>query len=173
MALLICVSQHIADGFLFDLQTRGAVRDTVKLSQAAFWYKIYIAAAAAAAEQAYELQQLDIVMGYLNISMLDAAMAVWDVNNVADKDAFDMQQMRNGTCLCGTALTDLLKGTIGFSTAAAYTDPAGNCSGVCKFLQDIFGCLYSHMLCKPCHKLLKSMSPVQNVQLDTATILYL
>jgi hypothetical protein len=111
------------------LQTRGAVRDTVKLSQAAFWYKIYVAAAAAAAEQARELQLLNTALGFMNRSMIAALPAVWaetDVNQ-AYRDAFDAQQMLNASCLCPT-VTSLLTGTIGFTDSAAYI--AGSCSGM-------------------------------------------
>lgn len=110
------------------LQTRGAVRDTVKLSQAAFWFKVYIAAAAAAAEQARELQLLNTALGFMNRSMIDALPAVWadsDVNQ-AYRDVFDAQQMFNATCLC-TDATSVLSGTIGFTDSATYL--AGSCSG--------------------------------------------
>jgi hypothetical protein len=100
----------------------------VKLSLAAFWYKVYIAAAAAAAEQARELQLLNTALGFMNRSMIDALPAVWaetDVNQ-AYRDAFDVQQMFNASCLC-TNVTNLLTGTIGFTDSATYL--AGNCSG--------------------------------------------
>ncbi|WIA39913.1 hypothetical protein OEZ86_013355 [Tetradesmus obliquus] len=110
-------------------KTRGAVRDTVKLSQAAFWFKVYVAAAAAAAEQARELQLLNTALGFMNRSMIDALPAVWaeaDVNQ-AYRDAFDAQQMLNASCLCSN-VTSLLTGTIGFTDSAAYL--ASKCTGV-------------------------------------------
>lgn len=111
------------------LQTRGAVRDTVKLSQAAFWFKVYVAAAAAAAEQARELQLLNTALGFMNRSMIDALPAVWaeaDVNQ-AYRDAFDAQQMLNASCLCPN-MTSLLTGTIGYTDSATYL--ASKCTGV-------------------------------------------
>eukprot|EP00883_Tetradesmus_obliquus_P001212 jgi/Sobl393_1/11292/SZX78320.1 len=110
-------------------KTRGAVRDTVKLSQAAFWFKVYVAAAAAAAEQVRELQLLNTALGFMNRSMIDALPAVWaeaDVNQ-AYRDAFDAQQMLNASCLCSN-VTSLLTGTIGFTDSAAYL--ASKCTGV-------------------------------------------
>jgi hypothetical protein len=110
------------------LQTRGAVRDTVKLSQAAFWLKVYVAAAAAVAEQAKELQLLNTALGFMNRSMIDALPAVWaetDVNQ-AYRDAFDVQQIFNASCLCSN-VTSLLTGTIGFTDSTSYL--ASNCSG--------------------------------------------
>jgi hypothetical protein len=98
------------------------------LLQAAFWYKIYIAAVAAAAEQARELQLLNTALGFMNRSMIAALPAVWaesDVNQ-AYRDAFDAQQMLSASCLCPT-VTSLLAGTIDFTDSAAYL--AGSCSG--------------------------------------------
>lgn len=110
------------------LQTHGAVRNTVKLSDAAFWYKIHIAAAAAAAEQARELQLLRTAQGFMNSSMIGALPMVWaetDINQ-AWRDEFDQQQMFNATCLCSN-VTELLYGTIGYDST---TYQSVNCSGV-------------------------------------------
>lgn len=110
-------------------QTRGAVRDTVKLAQAAFWYKMYVAAAAAAAEQVAELQLINAALALLSSSMLSALPAVWAATGEAPtRDvAFDVAQLRNATCLCGGNTTAVLAGTPFFVDAATYT--ANNCSG--------------------------------------------
>lgn len=110
-------------------QTRGAVRDSTKLATAAFWYKVQIAAAAAAAEQAFEVSLLNQALGLLQTNLIDALPAVWAANGQwgASRDVFDAQQMRNATCLCGSAVRDVLAGTLGYSNSAAYL--ATNCSG--------------------------------------------
>lgn len=108
-------------------QTRGAVRDSSKLSEAAFWYKAYVAAAAAAAEQAYERDLLATASRLLATPLLDALPAVWNASGQAWRDAFDAGQMRNATCLCGSNATALLAGTVGFADEAAYL--GANCSG--------------------------------------------
>jgi hypothetical protein len=110
------------------VQTRGAVRDTTKLSQAAFWYKVYIAAAAASAEQAFEVNLLYSALSLLDSSLLDALPAVWAATGQAIRDTFDAQQMRNATCLCPTARA-LLMGT---PLYAAATYVATNCTGAAK-----------------------------------------
>lgn len=46
----------------------------------------------------------------------------------AGKDAFDMQQLGNATCMC-TNGTEALAATAGFTTSAAYL-ASSNCSGV-------------------------------------------
>jgi hypothetical protein len=101
------------------------VRDSTKLSQAAFWYKVYIAAAAATAEQAFEVSLLDSALGLLDSSLLDALPAVWSATGQTSKDAFDAEQMRNATCLCAAAET-LLVGTPRYNPA---TYASANCSG--------------------------------------------
>lgn len=108
------------------VQTRGAVRDSTKLAQAAFWYKVYIAAAAASAEQAFEVSLLTSALRLLEVSLLDALPAVWAASGQASRDAFDAQQMRNATCLCGVTVESLLAGTPYYTGAAAY---ATNCTG--------------------------------------------
>jgi hypothetical protein len=108
------------------LQTSGAVRDTVKLSNSAFWYKVYIAAAAAAAEQVFELTLLNKALGLLKQNMVDSLPAVWNATNQAHRDAFDVQQMRNASCICTNGTLALL-GTFGFTDAATYLST--NCSG--------------------------------------------
>lgn len=111
------------------LQTRGAVRDTSKLAAAAFWYKAYVAAVAAGAEQAREIALLHSALALLNTTMLRALPAVWADPDISQswRDAFDAGQLINATCLCGSNVTGLLAGTLGYSTTAAYL--ATNCSG--------------------------------------------
>jgi len=108
------------------LQTSGAVRDTVKLANSAFWYKVYIAAAAAAAEQSFELTLLNRALGLLKLNMIDSLPRVWNATNQAHRDAFDVQQMRNASCIC-TNGTLALVGTFGYTNAATYLST--NCSG--------------------------------------------
>lgn len=108
------------------------MRDSVKLAQAAFWYKIYIAAAAASAEQAFEVSLLTSALRLLDVSLLDALPAVWTASGQTSRDAFDTQQMRNATCLCGTSVESLLAGTPYYDNT---TYAANNCTsklpGVC------------------------------------------
>lgn len=87
--------------------------------------KVYIAAAAATAEQAFEVSLLDSALGLLQSSLLDALPAVWAATGQASRDAFDAQQMRNATCLCAAAETLLVKTP--FHNPATYA--AANCSG--------------------------------------------
>jgi hypothetical protein len=110
------------------MQTRGAVRDTTKLVQAAFWYKIYTAATAAAAEQRFELGLLNAGLQLLGSSLIDALPAVWAATGEADSRdvAFEAAQMRNASCLCSGAMA-LLAGTPSYVDAATYA--ATNCSG--------------------------------------------
>lgn len=112
------------------VQTRGAVRDSSKLEQAAFWYKVFAAAAAAAAEQRFEQGLLASALGLLTTPLIDALPALWAATGEATtRDvAFDASQMRNATCLCGANVTSLLTGTHLFTDAASYA--AANCSGV-------------------------------------------
>lgn len=109
-------------------QTRGAVRDSTKLAQAAFWYKIYIAAAAAAAEQSFELSLLNTALSLLQTSLLDALPTVWTLSGQgATRDAFDAEQMRNATCLCGSSVRAPLTGTPHYSNEATFL--SDNCTG--------------------------------------------
>jgi hypothetical protein len=110
------------------LQTRGAVRDTAKLSRAAFWYKLYIAATAAAAEQAFERSLLASALSLLDSSVPDALAAVWAATGeAAARDVpFEAAQMRNATCLCGAAALDVLAGTPWFANGSYV---ATNCTG--------------------------------------------
>lgn len=101
------------------------MRDSTKLSQAAFWYKVYVAAAAATAEQAFEVSLLDSALGLLQSSLLDALPAVWAATGQNSRDNFDAQQMRNATCLCAAA-EKLLVATPFYNPA---TYAAANCSG--------------------------------------------
>lgn len=105
-------------------QTRGAVRDSTKLAQAAFWYKTYIAVAAAKAEQTFEVSLLTSALGLLESSLLDALPAVWAATGQGSRDAFDAAQMRNATCFCANARA-LLAGTPLYD--AGYV--ASNCTG--------------------------------------------
>lgn len=132
MLVLLMVQPAVRLLCLLALQTRGAVRDSVKLSDAAFWFKVYIAAAGAAAEQAYELSLLNSALGLFNSSMIDALPAVWADADVkqAYRDAFDAEQMRNASCLCDTNVTDVLAGTIGWTDRTTYL--ANNCTGEAK-----------------------------------------
>lgn len=111
--------------FYVHQQTRGAVRDGTKLAQAAFWYKTYIAAAAAKAEQTFEVSLLNSALGLLESSLLDALPAVWAATGQGSRDAFDAEQMRNAACLCANA-RGLLAGTPHYD-AAGYV--ASNCTG--------------------------------------------
>jgi hypothetical protein len=108
------------------VQTRGAVRDSTKLAQAAFWYKVYIAAAAATAEQAFEVSLLNSALRLLDVSLLDALPGVWTASGQGSRDAFDAAQMRNATCLCGTAMESLLTGTPYYVNTTYATN---NCTG--------------------------------------------
>jgi len=109
-------------------QTRGAVRDSTKLSQAAFWYKVYIATAAAEAEQSFEVSLLNSALNLLQTSLLDALPAVWAATGESSTyDAFDAAQMRNATCLCSTSVRTPLLGTPYYTDEAAYL--AANCTG--------------------------------------------
>lgn len=118
------------------MQTRGAVRDSSKLDQAAFWYKVYAAAAAAAAEQRFEQGLLASALGLLTSSLIDALPAVWAATGEANtRDvAFGAEQMRNATCLCGANVTALLAGTPLFTDAASYYATV-NCSGVAQLAE--------------------------------------
>jgi hypothetical protein len=108
------------------VQTRGAVRDSTKLAKAAFWYKVYIAAAAATAEQAFEVSLLNSALRLLDVSLLDALPAVWAASGQGSRDAFDAAHMRNATCLCGAAVESLLTGTPYYVNT---TYAANNCTG--------------------------------------------
>lgn len=106
------------------------MRDSTRLSQAAFWYKVYIAAAAATAEHAFEVNLLNQALRFLQTSLLDALPAVWAASGQGSTyDAFNAAQMRNASCLCGASVRTPLLGTPFYVDEATYL-ASNNCTGL-------------------------------------------
>ncbi|GBF96992.1 polycystin cation channel family [Raphidocelis subcapitata] len=113
-------------------KVRGAVRSTSGVARAAVWFKIYIAATAVAAEQAFELSLLNTALDAARTPLLDYLPTLWNITR-AGRDAFDAQQMREGTCLCAGGAAPLA-GTAGFVDEAAHRTGSA-CAGVTQFSQ--------------------------------------
>jgi hypothetical protein len=118
-------------------KVRGAVRLTDGVQLAAVWAKVYVAAAAVAAEQAQELSLLRLAIAAGRTPLLDYLPTLWNVTRASARDAFDAQQMRNATCVCGAGATAALAGTAGFADEASHQAGA-NCTGVAQLAQRVW-----------------------------------
>ncbi len=82
--------------------------------------QIFIAATAVEAEQAFELGLLNKALAAARTPLLDYLPTLWAATGAGARDAFDAQQMRNATCLCGAGAAAALEGTVGFVSEAAH-----------------------------------------------------
>jgi len=90
--------------------------------------QVYIAASAVEAEQTFEQGLLADALTAARTPFLDYLPTLWSVTRAASRDAFDAQQMRNATCLCGAGATSVLVGTTGYVDEASWQN-APNCTG--------------------------------------------
>lgn len=111
-------------------KVRGAVRDSRLVERGAAMVKVYVAAAAVWAEQSQELALLNLALNATRTPFLDYLPTMWAASRAsAGRDAFDAQQMRNATCVCGAGAAAALEGTAGFEGEASW-QAGGNCTGV-------------------------------------------